>query len=170
MSHQHKTNLLDPTTFRSRHFKKTFASQPQPSPLRPNKHLSMSSSVQQFITQVVNKNQLVKSSRLEITLKALICNAGAFGKGKGTAIHFLNCLRVLSFMRKAKFCNHFKYESFISVMEKKIIDLDIGIVFKDKHINPDVKKELKALTQYIVYCAYLFKDTWLLEPLGDLAA
>ena len=125
----------------------------------------MSSSVQQFITQVVNKNQIVKSTRLEITLKALICNADAFGKGRGTAIHFLNCLRMLSFTRKAKFYNHFKYESFISVMEKKRIDLDIGIVFKDNHVNKDLKNELKKLTQYIVYCAYLFKDTWLLEPI-----
>ena len=64
-------------------------------------------------SQVMNKQTAVRSTRMDCTIKALLCNVAAHGPYQRVVRHFLNCMRVLYLLSKVQYLNYFKYQGFV---------------------------------------------------------
>ena len=113
-----------------------------------------------FITTTINSSSIVKSTKLDSTIKAIINNYKNLStKESSLVIEYLNTLRIVYYLKRLKYYNSTRYSSTLDLLRKSKIDLEYLFILRESSTtSEEIPSILERLNSYLVYTSILFKD------------
>ncbi|KAH8708424.1 hypothetical protein GQ44DRAFT_816019 [Phaeosphaeriaceae sp. PMI808] len=112
-----------------------------------------------FISTTINNSLVVRSTKVDSTLKAIINNYRKFKDINSTYIvDYLNTIRIVYYLSRLSYYNKDRYRVTLNLLRKANIDLEYLFLLDNNRIDSTLATILESINKYLIRTSILFRD------------